>query len=38
MTDLPVVDMFERLNSLVQNTEIASSEVDDVTALGLEIL
>ncbi len=35
---LSVVEMFDRFNTLVQNTEILSPEVDDITALGLEIL
>jgi len=36
--DLPIVEMFDRLNMLAQDKEIDSSEVDDVTAVGLEIL
>lgn len=35
--DLSVVQMFERLNSLVQSKKISLSEVDDITAVGLEI-
>ena len=38
ISDLPIVEMFDRLNMLAQNKEIDSSEVDDVTAIGLEIL
>ena len=36
--DMSVVQMFERLNSLVQSKKISSAEVDDVTAVGLEVL
>ena len=36
--DLPVVEMFDRFNSLAQSKKIDPSEVDDVTAVGLEIL
>jgi len=36
--DLPIVEMFDKFNSLAQSKEIAPSEVDDVTAVGLEIL
>jgi hypothetical protein len=36
--DLSVVQMFERLNSLIQSKKISSAEVDDVTAVGLEVL
>jgi len=36
--DLPIVEMFDKLNSLMQNKSIAPSEVDDTTAVGLEIL
>jgi serine phosphatase RsbU (regulator of sigma subunit) len=36
--DLPVAEMFDKFNALIQNKEIAPSEVDDITAVGLEIL
>lgn len=36
--NLSVVQMFERLNSLVQSKKISSAEIDDVTAVGLEVL
>jgi len=36
--DLPIVEMFDRFNTLAQNKEIDPSEVDDITAVGLEIL
>jgi len=36
--DLPIVEMFDRFNSLAQNKKIDPSEVDDITAAGLEIL
>jgi len=36
--DLPVLQMFERLTSIIQNKKISSAEVDDVTAVGLEVL
>ena len=36
--DLPVIEMFDRFNTLVQNKKIDPSEVDDITAVGLEIL
>jgi len=36
--DLPIIEFFDKLNSLIQNKKIASSEVDDITAVGLEIL
>jgi hypothetical protein len=35
--NLPVIEMFDRLNGLVQHKKINSAEVDDVTAVGLEI-
>jgi sigma-B regulation protein RsbU (phosphoserine phosphatase) len=38
MMDLPVVEMFNRFQSLAQNMKIDPSEVDDTTAVGLEIL
>ncbi|MHC4461889.1 MAG: PP2C family protein-serine/threonine phosphatase [Planctomycetota bacterium] len=36
--DLPVVEMFDKFNTLAQNKKIAPSEIDDITAIGLEIL
>jgi sigma-B regulation protein RsbU (phosphoserine phosphatase) len=36
--DLPIVDIMDSFNALMQNQEIESSEVDDITLLGLEIL
>ena len=36
--DLSIVEMFDRFNTLAQNKEIDPAEVDDVTAVGLEIL
>ncbi|HEW78467.1 MAG TPA: serine/threonine-protein phosphatase [Phycisphaerales bacterium] len=35
--DLPIVEMTDRLNILVQSREIDISEVDDITIVGLEI-
>lgn len=36
--DFPIVEMFDKFNALMQNKKIAPSEVDDITAVGLEIL
>jgi serine phosphatase RsbU (regulator of sigma subunit) len=36
--NLPVVEMMDRLNEIAQNKKVAPSEVDDITAVGLEIL
>ena len=36
--DLPLVEMFDKFNTLAQNKEIDPAEVDDITAVGLEIL
>jgi len=36
--DLPILEMFGKLNSLAQSKKIDPSEVDDITAVGLEIL
>jgi sigma-B regulation protein RsbU (phosphoserine phosphatase) len=36
--DLPVVEIMDSFNALMQNQEIESSEVDDITVVGLEIL
>ncbi len=38
LQDLPVTSMTDRLKVFVHDVEIASAEVDDVTAIGLEIL
>lgn len=38
ITDLPIVDVMDSFNALMKNREIASSEIDDITLLGLEIL
>jgi sigma-B regulation protein RsbU (phosphoserine phosphatase) len=37
-TDLPIVEALDSLNILMKNREIAPSEIDDMTLLGLEIL
>jgi len=36
--DLPILEMFGKLNSLAQSKKIDPSKVDDITAVGLEIL
>lgn len=36
--DLPVVEMMDQFNTLVQTQKLAPSEVDDITVVGLEIL
>jgi len=36
--DLPIREMTDSLNALAQNQQIDSSEVDDITMVGLEIL
>jgi len=36
--DLPVLEMMDRFNMLVQHREIAPSEIDDITVVVLEIL
>jgi len=36
--DLPIVEMMDRFDMLMQNKKIALSEADDITAVGLEIL
>jgi sigma-B regulation protein RsbU (phosphoserine phosphatase) len=36
--DLPIVEMLDKFKVLVQTGEINPSEVDDITAIGLEIL
>jgi hypothetical protein len=35
--DLPIVEMMDRFNTLAQNQNIESAEVDDITTLGLEV-
>ena len=35
--DLPIVEMMDKFNSLAQNKEINPAEIDDITAVGLEI-
>ena len=37
-TDLPIVEVMDSLNAIMKNREIESSEIDDITLLGLEIL
>ena len=36
--DLPIVEAMDSLNTLLKNQEIAPSEIDDMTLLGIEIL
>jgi len=36
--DLPVVELMDKLNEFAQNQKVAPAEVDDITAVGLEIL
>jgi len=36
--DLPIVEMFDKLSELMQNKKINPLEVDDITAVGLEIV
>jgi len=36
--ELPIVDMFNELNKLIQNQKDELSEADDITAVGLEIV
>ncbi|MHC4573135.1 MAG: PP2C family protein-serine/threonine phosphatase [Planctomycetota bacterium] len=36
--DLPILEMMNRFNDLAQNKKIAPSEVDDMTAVALEVL
>lgn len=38
IADLPVVEMMDGFNSLVHNQTVKPSEVDDITAVGLQIL
>jgi hypothetical protein len=37
LKDLPIVEMMDRFNMMAQNQNIDPSEVDDITALGLEV-
>ncbi len=36
--ELPVIEMMDKLNEFTQNQKVDLSEVDDITAVGLEIL
>jgi phosphoserine phosphatase RsbU/P len=36
--DLPIVEMMDKFSAFVQNEPIAPSEVDDITAVALEII
>jgi len=36
--DLPVVEMMDQFNTLIQTQKLAPSELDDITMVGLEIL
>ena len=38
IAELPVVEMMDGFNSLVHNQTVKPSEVDDITAVGLQIL
>ncbi|MBA7676229.1 hypothetical protein ES703_84470 [subsurface metagenome] len=38
MRNLSIVEMFDKLKTIAQNKKIDPSEVDDITAVGLEIL
>jgi sigma-B regulation protein RsbU (phosphoserine phosphatase) len=38
IANLPIVEMMDRFNSLIQSKRINPVEIDDITALGLEIL
>jgi serine phosphatase RsbU (regulator of sigma subunit)/uncharacterized protein YfkK (UPF0435 family) len=38
LKDLPIIEMMDRFNTLAQNQNTDSSEVDDITTLGLEII
>jgi hypothetical protein len=38
LKDLQIVEMMDRFNMMAQNQHIDPSEVDDITALGLEVL
>ena len=36
--DSPIVEMMDKFNALAENKEIKPSEIDDITAVGLEIV
>ena len=36
--DLPILEMFDSLNTLAQNQKIEPSQLDDITAVGFEVL
>lgn len=38
LKDLPIVEMMERFNTIAQNQTIDPSEVDDITAVGFEVV
>jgi sigma-B regulation protein RsbU (phosphoserine phosphatase) len=38
ITDLPIAEVMDSFNALMKKREIESSEIDDITLLGLEIL
>jgi sigma-B regulation protein RsbU (phosphoserine phosphatase) len=38
ITDLPIAEMMDKFTMLVQNQKTGPSEIDDITAVGLEIL
>ena len=38
LKDLPIVEMMDRFNTLAQNQTIDPSEVDDITAIGFEVV
>jgi sigma-B regulation protein RsbU (phosphoserine phosphatase) len=38
IAELPVVEMMDRLNSLTHNQAVKPNEVDDITAVGLQVL
>ncbi|MDD5328256.1 MAG: PP2C family protein-serine/threonine phosphatase [Phycisphaerae bacterium] len=37
ITELPLVEMMDKFSALVQNQPVASAEVDDITAVALEV-
>ena len=38
LKDLPIVEMMDRFNTLAQNQNLDPSEVDDITAIGFEVV
>jgi hypothetical protein len=36
--DMPIIEMMDRFNTLAQNQNTDSTEVDDITTLGLEVI